>query len=185
MASTTESRSLKVGFVGLSAKGWAASYLAPTLTTPDMREHIDIVAVSTTSEESSNKSAENQAKQLGHPVKAYHDVSKIANDPDVDLVAVSVHASDHKDSVLPVIEAGKAFFVEWPVGNRQVARELAQGAREKGLRTIVGLQGRQSKAIAKVCSMAQFFHICLCIPSHRLEKYWSLGVLESFFLLVL
>jgi len=150
MTSTTESKPIKVGFVGLSAKGWAATSLAPSLTTPDMRKHIDIVAVSTTSEESAKKSAENQEKQLGHPVKAYHDLSKIVNDPDVDLVAVSVQAPKHKDSVLPVIEAGKNFFIEWPVGNRQTAIEIAQAAREKGLRSIVGLQARQAKFVAKV-----------------------------------
>jgi predicted dehydrogenase len=39
--------------------------------------------------------------------------------------------------------AGKDVFVEWPLeANAQKARELRDLAKEKGVRTVVGLQGR-------------------------------------------
>ncbi|KAF8542810.1 hypothetical protein BDD12DRAFT_823497 [Trichophaea hybrida] len=43
---------------------------------------------------------------------------------------------------IPALEAGKMAFVEWPLGaNLSEAEELARIAEEKGVRTVVGLQG--------------------------------------------
>jgi predicted dehydrogenase len=141
---------IQVGFVGLSKTGWAASALAPS-----MLQHKDkyvLKAVSTSSLESATASAEKYTKELGYPVKPYHgDVSQIAGDSDVDLVVVAVKARDHKAAVLPAIEAGKDIFIEWPAGvNLSETTEIADAARQKGIRTMVGLQGRHGPVITKV-----------------------------------
>ena len=141
---------INVGFIGLSKSGWASNALAAPLVKTGKYK---IVAVSTSRAESAAASAEAQsAAGGGHTVKPYHgDTSQIANDPDVQLVAVSVRGPEHQAATLPVIEAGKDLFIEWPAGhNLEVTKELAAKAKAKGIRTIVGLQGRQSPAVLKV-----------------------------------
>ncbi|KAF8965736.1 NAD-binding Rossmann fold oxidoreductase [Flammula alnicola] len=143
---------INVGFIGLSAKGWASSALAPSLLQPSLQGKYNLVAVSTTSEASAKASAQKYGVQVGHEVKAYHgDSSQIAADPGVDLVIVSVKAPLHKQVVLPVIEAKKPFFVEWPAGaSLKETLEIAEAAKKQNVRSIVGLQGRSSPVIKKV-----------------------------------
>ncbi|KAF4612285.1 hypothetical protein D9613_003918 [Agrocybe pediades] len=126
---------IKIGFVGLSTTGCASTVLAPSLTHPDLKGEYDIVAVSTTSEASAQKSADKYSADVGHAIKAYHgDTSKIASDPDVDLVAVA-----------------KDFFLEWPAGaSLEETRAIAEAAHKQGVRTIIGLQGRHSAALRKI-----------------------------------
>jgi predicted dehydrogenase len=139
----------KVGFVGLSATGWASTALAPSLLRCDK---FTLTAVSTSSEASAAASAKKYSEELGHTVKPFYgDTSQIANDPDVDLVVVSVRTPAHKAAVMPVIEAGKDLFVEWPGGiGLEESSAIAEAARKKGVRTMVGLQGRQTPSVKKV-----------------------------------
>ncbi|KJA21345.1 hypothetical protein HYPSUDRAFT_203107 [Hypholoma sublateritium FD-334 SS-4] len=143
---------IKVGFVGLSTIGWAATTLAPSLFQPSLQDKYKLVAVSTTSQESAEASAKKHAAQLGHTIKAYYgSTSQIAADPEVDLVVVSVKPWSQKAAVLPVIEQKKNFFLEWPVGRSlQETIEIAEAVHKYGVRSIVGLQGRQSPVVKKV-----------------------------------
>lgn len=145
---------LRTGFIGLSATGWAATALAPTLLQPALNDRYTLTAVSTTSKGSATASAAKYTEELGHPVKAYFgDSSQIASDPEVDFVAIAVKALYHKSVVLPVIAAKKPFFLEWPAGtNSKETAEIAEAARKAGVRSLIGLQGRQSPVIKKVCS---------------------------------
>ncbi|KZP22058.1 NAD(P)-binding protein [Athelia psychrophila] len=140
---------IKVGVVGLSSTGWAASALAPGLLNAPS---FSLTAVSTTSAASAEASAKKYSALAGHPVKSFHgDASGIANDKDVDLVAVSVKASAQKAVALAVIAAGKDVFIEWPAGaNAQDTAEIAAAAKAKGVKSLVGLQGRQAPSIKKV-----------------------------------
>jgi len=62
-----------------------------------------------------------------------------------------VRTPAHKAAVMPVIEAGKDLFVEWPGGNGlEESSAIAEAARKKGVRTMVGLQGRQTPSVKKV-----------------------------------
>jgi hypothetical protein len=68
----------------------------------------------------------------------------------VDIVAVSVNVPQHYDLIRPALEAGKDVFSEWPLArNLAEADELVQLAKEKGVRTSVGLQARQNPSILK------------------------------------
>lgn len=100
---------------------------------------------------SSKASAEAAAKEYSlDDVATYADPSVTASDPNIDIVAVSVNVPGHYDLAKPAIEAGKDVFVEWPLGrNLAEAEELTQLAKEKGVRTMVGLQARQNPAILK------------------------------------
>ncbi|KZP11634.1 hypothetical protein FIBSPDRAFT_898884 [Athelia psychrophila] len=140
---------IKVGVVGLSSTGWAASALAPGLLNAPS---FSLTAVSTTSAASAEASAQKYSALAGHPVKSFHgDASGIANDKDVDLVAVSVKAPAHRAVALAVIEAGKDVFIEWPAGaNATETAEIAAAAKAKGVKSIVGLQGRQAPSVKKV-----------------------------------
>ena len=83
-------------------------------------------------------------------VATYADPSTTASDPNVDIVAVSVNVPEHYALTKPALEAGKDVFVEWPLArNLAEAEELTQLAKEKGVRTMIGLQARQNPAILK------------------------------------
>jgi len=141
---------IRVGFVGLSKTGWAANALAPGLLLTN--DKYTLTAVSTTSAESSSESATKYSEQLGHIVKSFYgDTAQISNNPEVDLVAISVKSTAHRDAVLPAIEAGKDIFIEWPAGrNLEETVEIAEAVKRKGVRAMVGLQSRHTPVIHKV-----------------------------------
>jgi predicted dehydrogenase len=60
-------------------------------------------------------------------------------------VVCSTRVDLHHSTIRPSIEAGKDVYVEWPLGaNVEQARDLADLARQKGVRSIIGLQCRES-----------------------------------------
>jgi predicted dehydrogenase len=141
---------INVGFIGLSKTGWASTALAPAML--QHKDKYTLKAVSTSSPESASASAEKYTKELGYPVIAYHgDPSRVAGDPDVGLVVAAVKAPNQMAAVLPAIEAGKDVFLEWPAGaNLKETTEIADAARRKGIKAMVGLQSRHSPVIRKV-----------------------------------
>ncbi|KAG9318039.1 oxidoreductase [Chiua virens] len=127
---------INVGFVGLSATGWAR-VLAPALQT--LGDTYRIVAVSTTNETSAIASAQRLSEETKYPVKAYF--------------------------------AKKSFYIEWPAGrNLQETKELAEAARQNGVRSIVGLQGRQSPVLNKAKEL---------IASGKIGKVLSCSVIAG------
>ncbi|KAK2463322.1 hypothetical protein APHAL10511_004633 [Amanita phalloides] len=142
---------IRVGFVGLSARGgWASTTHGPALSS--LSDQYTLTAVSTSSAESASETARKFTESTGRPVKAYHgNPESIANDPNVDLVAVAIKAPDHKEAALAAINARKNLFIEWPAGaSLDETVELAEAARKQGVRSFVGLQSRQSRTIKKV-----------------------------------
>lgn len=138
----------RVGFVGASAGGsWAQRSHIPYFTSARAKE-LDLYRIISL-QNSSLASAEKAAKvfDLG-AITAYDDPKALANDPNVDLVAVSVKVPDHFNALLPALNAGKDVFCEWPLArNLDEAEHLTALAREKGVKTLVGLQARQSPSI--------------------------------------
>ena len=140
---------IKLGIIGLSTKpsAWATrTHLGP------LRSYLASKYTLTAVGGSSKESAQAAAEAFGlPPSKGYSDAEQLANDPDVEMVVVAVKVPEHRKLTLPALKAGKDVFVEWPLGNGlQEARELAGVAREKGVRTMVGLQARCAGSIRKV-----------------------------------
>lgn len=124
--------------------GWAArSHLGYLQNS----EHYKITALQNSSKEAAEAAA--KAYNLSD-VATYGDPTALASDPNVDIVAVSVNVPLHYDAIKPSLEAGKDVFSEWPLArNLNNAEELVQLAKDKGVRTLVGLQARQNPSIIK------------------------------------
>ncbi|KAL6834572.1 NAD(P)-binding protein [Trichoderma camerunense] len=130
---------IRVGFIGLTAGAgnglgpgsWGVSALLPTFV---LSPHYEIVALCNSSVEAAEKSIKHH--KLASSTKAYGNPEDIANDPDVDLVVVSVH---------------KQVFCEWPLGvNAVQAEEMVKLAERENVKTAVGLQLRADPIIKKV-----------------------------------
>lgn len=145
---------IRIGFIGLSAKGWASSSLVNPLFDPLLSSSYSLTALCTTSQASATAAAEKYSKLAGHTVKAYHGDDgphAITNDSEVDLVAVSVRMPAHYKAVMPAIEAGKDIFIEWVPGvSYEETVEIAEAAKNKGVRVLVGAQGIQLESMKKV-----------------------------------
>src|SRR5213593_838929 len=132
---------LGVGIIGVSpVRGWAATAHIPALRALPKYE---IRALSAHTAESARAAGE------AFGVRAvFSDHEQLLTRPDVDVVAVTVKAPLHRELVSAALAAGKAVYCEWPLGrDRDEARAMAALAAEKGVRTVVGLQARQSPAI--------------------------------------
>jgi predicted dehydrogenase len=102
-----------------------------------------LTAVCTTRDETAQASKEKFGAKL-----AFTDINEMANHPEVDLVAVVVRVPGHKELVMAGLRANKPVFCEWPLGaNLAEAEEMAGLARERGLKTIVGLQARSDPTL--------------------------------------
>ncbi|KAK0461187.1 uncharacterized protein EV420DRAFT_1530803 [Desarmillaria tabescens] len=143
---------IRIGFIGLSAQGWASTTLAPPLLEEPLSSQYQLTAVSTSNPASAEATAAKYTSLSGNPIKPYHGSPEhIVSDPNVDLVAVSVKVTHHLENALKVIDGGKDLFLEWPAGNGlKETSALASAAKEKGVRTIVGLQGRMDPVFRKV-----------------------------------
>jgi predicted dehydrogenase len=152
-ANITEMSKIRVGLVGLSASatgtGWATSAHLPYLL---KSPHYTITALLNSSVEAARKAV--KAYNLPDSTKTYGSPEDLANDPDVDLVAVSVRVDRHAEVSLPSLKKGKDVFIEWPLDKDvYVAREIAAASKEGGGKTFVGLQARQSPVVRKIKSL--------------------------------
>ncbi len=132
---------IRLGIIGASPTvGWAHRAHLPAV--PESAE-FELTAACTTRMETATESA----RQYGAKM-AFDDYHKMLEHPDIDAVAVVLRVPAHYEITKDAINAGKHIFTEWPLGRTTgEARELAALAREKGVRTIVGLQSRAAPAV--------------------------------------
>ena len=138
---------IKVGILGLSTKSsaWATLAHYPYLKSS---AYYKIVAVCNSSLQSSQAAISHFNLTDATPHDSWE---SLAQDPNVDLVVVSTRADTHYDVAKPAILAGKSVYVEWPLGaNKEQAREMSELAKQKGCRTVVGLQGRVAPSVLTV-----------------------------------
>jgi predicted dehydrogenase len=135
---------IRVGIIGANPeRSWALRAHIPALAT---LPQYTLQAVST----SRRESADAAAKQFHAPLAFDHHADLVRH-PDVDLVVVSVKVPFHHELVLAALEAGKAVFCEWPLGNGlKEAMDMAELARKKNVCTAVGLQARFAPVINRV-----------------------------------
>jgi predicted dehydrogenase len=135
---------LRIGIVGATVttggSGWGANAHVPALKA--LPEY-ELKAVCTAHEDTAKASAAAFGAEL-----AFHDINQMVAHPDIDLVVVSVRVPIHYPLVMPALEAGKAVFCEWPLGaNLAEAEAMAGLARQRSLRTMVGLQSRSDATL--------------------------------------
>jgi predicted dehydrogenase len=144
---------IRVGLIGLStAKAFtgrgcwtAVSHLPALLQSPEY----EIVALANSSVDSAKRSI--AAQGLPESTKAYGSADDLADDPDIDLVVVSVRVENHYEVAKPVLLKNKNVFVEWPLAaNTAEVEELTALAKKNNVQTFVGTQGRASPVTQKL-----------------------------------
>jgi predicted dehydrogenase len=138
-------KKIRVGIIGANPdRGWAAQAHIPALRS--LREDFEITALSTTRRESAGAAG----KLFGVPA-AFDNHQALVMSPTVDVVAVTVKVPHHLELATAALEAGKAVYCEWPLGNGlKEAETLAALARKKGVLAVAGLQARSAPAVAYV-----------------------------------
>jgi predicted dehydrogenase len=132
---------IRLGIIGASPSvGWAhRSHLPAIAASPEY----ELTGVCTTRMET----AEEAMKQYGARL-AFDDYKKMLAHPEIDAVAVVLRVPAHYQITKDALNAGKHVFTEWPLGATiEEATELAELAKSKGVRAVVGLQSRAAPAI--------------------------------------
>jgi predicted dehydrogenase len=81
----------------------------------------------------------------------FSDHERLVSRPDVDVVAVTVKAPNHRELVTAALTAGQAVYCEWPLGRDLAdAQAMAAIATKRGVRTVAGLQARQAPVVEYV-----------------------------------
>src|SRR5467141_4737980 len=138
-------KQIRVGIIGANPdRGWAAEAHIPALKS--LSDDFEITALST----SRRESADAAGKHFGVPV-AFDNHQDLVNRADVDVVAITVKVPYHLELATAALDAGKAVYCEWPLGNGlSEARILAALAKKKGVLAVVGLQARFAPSVAYV-----------------------------------
>jgi predicted dehydrogenase len=133
---------IRVGLIGANPdRGWAMVSHLPALQHLDRYE---LVAVATSREETAARAA----SAFGVS-RSYSNAMALIEDPEVDLVVVTVKVPVHHQIVSAAVNAGKNILCEWPLGNGLAeAESLAELASQADSRQFIGLQARSSPQLA-------------------------------------
>ena len=136
---------IRVGIIGANPdRGWAAQAHIPALRS--LSDDFEITALST----SRRESADAARKLFGVPA-AFDNHQELVNSPAVDVVAVTVKVPYHLELATAALDADKAVYCEWPLGNGlKEAETLAALAKKQGVLAVAGLQARSAPAVAYV-----------------------------------
>ena len=148
--SKRRAKRIRVGIIGANPdRGWAAQAHIPALRS--LSDDFEITALSTTRRES----ADAASKLFGVPA-AFDNHQELVNSPAVDVVAVTVKVPYHLELATAALDAGKAVYCEWPLGNGlQEAESLTALAKKKGVLAVAGLQARSAPAVAYVRDLVE------------------------------
>src|SRR5207244_5870792 len=114
-----------------------------------------ITACSTTRRESADA-----ASKLFDVPAAFDNHQELVNSPAVDVVAVTVKVPYHLELASAALEAGKAVYCEWPLGNGlKEAATLAALARKQGVLAVAGLQARSAPSVAYVRDLIEQVYV--------------------------
>jgi predicted dehydrogenase len=141
---------IRVGIIGANPdRGWAAQAHIPALRS--LADDFEITALST----SRRESADAASKLFGVPT-AFDNHQDLVSNPAVDVVAVTVKVPYHLELATAALEAGKAVYCEWPLGNGlNEAQTLAALAKSQGVLAVAGLQARSAPAVAYVRDLVE------------------------------
>src|SRR5437870_919160 len=136
---------IRVGIIGANPdRGWAMQAHIPVLKS--LSDDFEITALST----SRRESAAAASKRFGVPL-AFDNHHDLVNSGAVDVVAITVKVPYHFELATAALDAGKAVYCEWPLGNGlKEAETLAALAKKKGVLAVAGLQARSAPSVAYV-----------------------------------
>src|SRR5256885_5623745 len=136
---------IRVGIIGANPdRGWAAQAHIPALKS--LSDDFEMTALST----SRRESADAAGKLFGVPL-AFDNHHDLVNSGAVDVVAVTVKVPHHLELATAALDAGKAVYCEWPLGNGlHEAEVLAALAKKKGVLAVAGLQARPATSVVYV-----------------------------------
>src|SRR5213594_786918 len=148
--SNGRAKRIRVGIIGANPdRGWAAQAHIPALRS--LPGDYEITALSTTRRESADAASE----LFGVPA-AFDNHQELVNSPVVDVVAVTVKVPYHLELATAALEASKAVYCEWPLGNGlNEADTLAALAKKQGVLAVAGLQARSSPSVAYVRDLVE------------------------------
>ncbi len=138
-------RRIRVGIIGANPdRGWGAEAHIPALRS--LPDDFEITALST----SRRESADAAGKRFGVPL-AFDNHNDLVNSADVDVVAITVKVPHHFELATAALNAGKAVYCEWPLGNGlQEAEQLAALAKKQRVLAVAGLQARAAPPVLYV-----------------------------------
>src|SRR5437879_8119105 len=115
---------IRVGIIGANPeRGWAGQAHIPALKS--LSDDFEITALST----SRRESADAARKLFGVPL-AFDNYQELVNSGAVDVVVITVKVPYHLELATAALDAGKAVYCEWPLGNglneAETMTELAQ-----------------------------------------------------------
>src|SRR6266852_4459509 len=141
---------IRVGIIGANPdRGWAAQAHIPALTS--LSDDFQITALSTNRRESADA-----ASKLFGVSLAFDNHQELVSSPAVDVVAVTVKVPYHLELATAALEAGKAVYCEWPLGNGlKEAETLAALAKKQGVLAVAGLQARSAPPVAYVRDLVE------------------------------
>jgi predicted dehydrogenase len=138
-------RRIRVGIIGANPdRGWAAQAHIPALKS--LPDDFEITALST----SRRESADGASKRFGVSL-AFDNHQDLVSSTEVDVVAITVKVPHHFELATAALDAGKAVYCEWPLGNGlEEAETLAASAKKRGVLAVAGLQARSAPPVAYV-----------------------------------
>jgi predicted dehydrogenase len=136
---------IRVGIIGANPdRGWAAEAHIPALRS--LPNDFEITALST----SRRESADAASKRFGVAL-AFDNHEDLVNSTEVDVVSITVKVPHHLELATAALDAGKAVYCEWPLGNGlKEAEKLAALAKKKGVLAVAGLQARAAPPVGYV-----------------------------------
>ncbi len=161
---------IRLGIIGASPTvGWAhRSHLPAIVASPEF----ELTGVCTTRKET----AEEAKRQYGAKL-TFDDYHDMLAHPDIDAVAVVLRVPAHYQITKDALNAGKHVFTEWPLGkDTGEAQELADLARSKGVKGVVGLQARANPAMIHMKELVEEGYVGEIISCNM--KLMRGGVLE-------
>ena len=103
----------------------------------------DLTAVCTTRQESAD-----EAMAAFNAGSAWDNYNRMLADADINAATISLRVPSHYEPTMASLRAGKHTFTEWPLGRTTAeAVEMAEVARQQGVKTAVGVQARANPAI--------------------------------------
>ena len=137
----TTQQQIRIGLIGANIhQGWSPRAHLPAL---EAHPQFDLAAVCTTRQESAD-----EAMAAFNAGSAWDDYNRMLADADIDAATISLRVPSHYEPTMASLRAGKHTFTEWPLGRTTAeAVEMAEVARQQGVKTAVGVQARANPAI--------------------------------------